>query len=63
VTTESAAVNTEPMSLTGLNKGSIGTVAVILVAVANAAPVTAMTGNVPIAVGLGNERSEESVSE
>ena len=39
---------------TGLKKGSIGIVAVIFMAVANAAPITAMTGNVPIAVGFGN---------
>jgi len=38
----------------GLKKGSIGIVAVIFMAVANAAPITAMTGNVPIAVGFGN---------
>src|SRR3978361_119158 len=39
---------------TGLKKGSIGIVAVIFMAVANAAPITAMTGNTPIAVGFGN---------
>ena len=38
----------------GLKKGSIGIVAVIFMAIANAAPITAMTGNVPIAVGFGN---------
>jgi purine-cytosine permease-like protein len=32
----------------------IGIVSVIFMAVANAAPITAMTGNVPIAVGFGN---------
>ncbi|MCG7593834.1 APC family permease [Mycobacterium sp. PSTR-4-N] len=54
--TESAA---EPAAVTtaapaGLKKGAIGMVAVIFMAVANAAPITAMTGNVPIAVGFGN---------
>ncbi|GAA4108820.1 APC family permease [Nocardioides fonticola] len=37
-----------------LRPGSIGLVAVLFMAVANAAPITAMTGNVPIAVGYGN---------
>ncbi|MBB2991537.1 amino acid transporter [Mycolicibacterium iranicum] len=49
--TESAAVEPAPA---GLKKGAIGMVAVIFMAVANAAPITAMTGNVPIAVGFGN---------
>jgi amino acid transporter len=53
VTTESAAVDT-PAGPAGLKKGAIGIVAVIFMAVANAAPITAMTGNVPIAVGFGN---------
>jgi amino acid transporter len=53
VTTESAAV--EPAAApAGLKKGTVGIVAVIFMAVANAAPITAMTGNVPIAVGFGN---------
>jgi amino acid transporter len=54
VTTESAAVETTAAPPTGLKKGAIGIVAVIFMAVANAAPITAMTGNVPIAVGWGN---------
>jgi len=54
MTTESAAVAEEPKAFTGLKKGSVGIVAVIFMAVANAAPITAMTGNVPIAVGFGN---------
>lgn len=37
-----------------LRKGAVGLVAVVFMAVANAAPITAMTGNVPIAVGYGN---------
>ena len=37
-----------------LRPGSIGLIAVLFMAVANAAPITAMTGNVPIAVGYGN---------
>jgi amino acid transporter len=54
MTTESEAVGAEPKTSTGLKKGSIGIVAVIFMAVANAAPITAMTGNTPIAVGFGN---------
>lgn len=44
----------EPVAPAGLKKGAIGMAAVIFMAVANAAPITAMTGNVPIAVGFGN---------
>ena len=51
---ESAAVTDTPTGPSGLKKGSIGIVAVIFMAVANAAPITAMTGNTPIAVGFGN---------
>ena len=54
MTTESAAVKTTAARSAGLKKGAIGIVAVIFMAVANAAPITAMTGNVPIAVGFGN---------
>jgi amino acid transporter len=55
VTTESATTDGKSAPpTTGLKKGSIGIVAVIFMAVANAAPITAMTGNVPIAVGFGN---------
>lgn len=52
MSTDSAAV--EAAAPAGLKKGAIGMVAVIFMAVANAAPITAMTGNVPIAVGFGN---------
>lgn len=52
--TESAPVADPPAAPAGLKKGSVGMVAVIFMAVANAAPITAMTGNVPIAVGFGN---------
>ena len=38
----------------GLRTGAVGLVGVLFMAVANAAPITAMTGNVPIAVGFGN---------
>lgn len=38
----------------GLAAGSVGLVAVLFMAVANAAPITAMTFNVPIAIGYGN---------
>lgn len=37
-----------------LKSGAIGLGGVLFMAVANAAPITAMTGNVPIAVGYGN---------
>lgn len=37
-----------------LKTGAIGLTGVLFMAVANAAPITAMTGNVPIAVGYGN---------
>jgi amino acid transporter len=38
----------------GLKPGAIGLMAVLFMAVANAAPITAMTGNTPIALGYGN---------
>ena len=37
-----------------LKVGAVGLFAVLFMALANAAPITAMTGNVPIAVGYGN---------
>lgn len=37
-----------------LKVGAIGLAGVLFMAVANAAPITAMTGNVPIALGYGN---------
>ncbi len=37
-----------------LKRNAVGTVGVIFMAVATAAPITAMVGNVPIAVGFGN---------
>jgi amino acid transporter len=37
-----------------LKRNAVGTMAVIFMAVATAAPITAMVGNVPIAVGFGN---------
>ncbi|WBP93736.1 APC family permease [Mycolicibacterium neoaurum] len=37
-----------------LKRNAVGTVGVIFMAVATAAPITAMVGNVPIAVGSGN---------
>ena len=49
-----ASTAVEPAAPAGLKKGAIGMVAVIFMAVANAAPITAMTGNTPIAVGYGN---------
>jgi amino acid transporter len=53
VSTESAPVQSSEIP-SGLKKGAIGMAAVIFMAVANAAPITAMTGNTPIAVGFGN---------
>jgi amino acid transporter len=41
-------------SVQRLKRNAIGTMAVIFMAVATAAPITAMVGNVPIAVGFGN---------
>ncbi len=38
----------------GLKAGAVGLFGVLFMAVANAAPITAMTGNVPLAVGYGN---------
>jgi amino acid transporter len=38
----------------GLKPGAIGLMGVLFIAVANAAPITAMTGNTPLAVGYGN---------
>lgn len=37
-----------------LKRNAVGTFGVIFMAVATAAPITAMVGNVPIAVGFGN---------
>ena len=37
-----------------LKVGAVGLAGVLFMAVANAAPITAMTGNVPIAIGYGN---------
>src|SRR3954466_9432671 len=53
MTTESAEMKDAPAPA-GLKKGAIGIVAVLFMAVANAAPITAMTSNTPIAVGFGN---------
>ncbi|CAA9326734.1 MAG: Uncharacterized amino acid permease, GabP family [uncultured Nocardioidaceae bacterium] len=44
----------DPGKKNHLKTGAIGLGAVLFMAVANAAPITAMTGNVPIAVGYGN---------
>ena len=45
---------TEPGHNHKLKVGAVGLLGVLFMAVANAAPITAMTGNVPIAVGYGN---------
>jgi amino acid transporter len=53
---EGASAQQPATSGTGhhLKSGAIGLAGVLFMAVANAAPITAMTGNVPIAVGYGN---------
>lgn len=48
------ATATEPGHNHKLKAGAVGLVGVLFMAVANAAPITAMTGNVPIAIGYGN---------
>lgn len=37
-----------------LRRGAVGLFGVMFMAVATAAPITAMVGNVPIAIGFGN---------
>ncbi|BEP14412.1 APC family permease [Acidothermaceae bacterium B102] len=55
LTTEpSAVVSSSTTGTKTLKAGAIGISGVLFMAVANAAPITAMTGNVPIAVGYGN---------
>ena len=52
-----AVADTEPLApheVRRLKPGTIGLWAVLFIALANAAPITAMTGNVPVAVGFGN---------
>ena len=44
----------EKVARTGLRTGAIGLLAVLFMAVANAAPITAMSFNVPISIGFGN---------
>jgi amino acid transporter len=43
-----------PDTVQRLKRNAVGTLGVIFMAVATAAPITAMVGNVPIAVGFGN---------
>lgn len=50
----STTTSTEQESVNRLKKNAVGLVGVIFMAVATAAPITAMTGNVPIVVGYGN---------
>lgn len=50
----SNTTTTEQVSVNRLKKNAVGIVGVIFMAVATAAPITAMTGNVPIVVGFGN---------
>ncbi|MGQ7351900.1 APC family permease [Quadrisphaera oryzae] len=49
-----AAVPTSGPPPAALKAGSLGLVAVLFMAVANAAPITAVTANVPIAIAWGN---------
>lgn len=53
MSTESSAGNGVPQ-VQRLKANSVGLVGVVFMAVATAAPITAMTGNLPIAVGFGN---------
>ena len=46
--------STSTNSVQLLKRNAVGTFGVIFMAVATAAPITAMVGNVPIAVGFGN---------
>ncbi len=47
-------MSTNKDSQQGLRKGAIGLTAVLFMAVANAAPITAMSFNVPVGAGYGN---------
>jgi amino acid transporter len=51
---EGVAVPGDQRLSTGLRTGAVGIFAVLFMAVANAAPITAMSFNVPIAIGFGN---------
>jgi amino acid transporter len=54
----SQSVENAPVPRSGsthaLKPGALGLMGVLFIAVANAAPITAMTGNTPLAVGYGN---------
>ncbi len=45
---------TPPHKVSRLKVGAVGIMAVLFMALSGAAPITAMTGNVPIAIGYGN---------
>jgi amino acid transporter len=49
-----AKLGEDPDKMQHLKRGAVGLGAVCFMALATAAPITAMTGNVPIAVGYGN---------
>ncbi len=51
---QNVPVTTDSQSVQRLKPNAVGTIGVIFMAVATAAPITAMVGNVPIAVGSGN---------
>ncbi len=52
--TQAVTTSAETPGVSRLRKDAVGLVGVIFMAVATAAPITAMTGNVPIALGFGN---------
>src|SRR5882757_4566451 len=49
-----AEAATEPHASHTLKRGAIGLAGVVFMVVAFSAPITAMTGNLPVAVGFGN---------
>ncbi|MBV2155941.1 APC family permease [Kitasatospora sp. SUK 42] len=51
---EASGARTAPGGVERLKAGSVGLVGVVFMAIATAAPITAMTGNLPIIVGQGN---------
>ncbi|XVQ06857.1 hypothetical protein ACQP1W_29935 [Spirillospora sp. CA-255316] len=53
-TPAAAAHQPTPRTVQRLKPNAVGLTGVIFMAVATAAPITAMVGNVPIAIGFGN---------
>ncbi|QBJ96623.1 APC family permease [Rhodococcus sp. ABRD24] len=52
--TENPEVAPTGRSVQRLRRNAVGTIGVVFMAVATSAPITAMVGNVPIAIGFGN---------